>query len=80
MLAIGCVRGDRHNSGTQSGMRCDARLRCRAPQYRPRARAATAGCAGDISAPSTPEQFAALLHSESTRYSKVVKGAGIRAG
>ncbi|HZM46060.1 MAG TPA: hypothetical protein VFC14_14595 [Burkholderiales bacterium] len=33
-----------------------------------------------ISAPSTPEQFAALLHSESTRYSKVVKGAGIRAG
>jgi tripartite-type tricarboxylate transporter receptor subunit TctC len=30
-------------------------------------------------APSTPEQFAALLQSESARYSKVVQTAGIRA-
>jgi tripartite-type tricarboxylate transporter receptor subunit TctC len=30
-------------------------------------------------APSTPEQFAALLQAESVRYSKVVKAAGIKA-
>ena len=30
-------------------------------------------------APSTPEQFGALLQSESARYSKTVKAAGIRA-
>jgi tripartite-type tricarboxylate transporter receptor subunit TctC len=29
--------------------------------------------------PSTPEQFAALLQSESTRYSKVVREAAIKA-
>jgi len=30
-------------------------------------------------APSTPEQFGALLQSESARYSKVVREAGIKA-
>ena len=34
------------------------------------------GGAADI---TTPEQFAALLQSESTRYSKVVREAGIKA-
>ena len=30
-------------------------------------------------APSTPEQFSALLQSESARYAKVVREAGIKA-
>jgi tripartite-type tricarboxylate transporter receptor subunit TctC len=30
-------------------------------------------------APGTPEQFAALLQSESARYAKVVREAGIKA-
>jgi len=34
---------------------------------------------GQSSVPSTPEQFAALLQSESVRYSKVVREAGIKA-
>jgi len=34
---------------------------------------------GQSSAPSTPEQFATLLQSESTRYSKVVREANIKA-
>ncbi|HUP95623.1 MAG TPA: tripartite tricarboxylate transporter substrate binding protein [Burkholderiales bacterium] len=34
---------------------------------------------GQSSVPSTPEQFAALLQSESVRYSKVVRQAGIKA-
>lgn len=34
---------------------------------------------GMSAAPGTPEQFAALLQSESARYSKVVREAGIRA-
>jgi tripartite-type tricarboxylate transporter receptor subunit TctC len=34
---------------------------------------------GQSSAPSTPEQFAALLQSESARYSKVVREANIKA-
>ena len=34
---------------------------------------------GMFPASGTPEQFAALLQSESTRYSKVVREAGIRA-
>lgn len=34
---------------------------------------------GMSSVPGTPEQFAALLQSESTRYSKVVRDAGIKA-
>ena len=34
---------------------------------------------GMSSVPSTPEQFAALLKSESARYSKVVREAAIKA-
>jgi tripartite-type tricarboxylate transporter receptor subunit TctC len=34
---------------------------------------------GQSAAPTTPEQFAALLQSENTRYSKVVREAGIKA-
>jgi tripartite-type tricarboxylate transporter receptor subunit TctC len=34
---------------------------------------------GQTSAPTTPEQFAALLQSESARYSKVVREASIKA-
>jgi tripartite-type tricarboxylate transporter receptor subunit TctC len=34
---------------------------------------------GMFPVPSTPEQFAALLQSESVRYSKVVREAGIKA-
>ena len=34
---------------------------------------------GMSAAPSTPEQFAALLQSETARYGKVVRAAGIRA-
>ena len=34
---------------------------------------------GMSAVPSTPEQFGALLQSESARYAKVVREAGIRA-
>ena len=34
---------------------------------------------GIVTVPSTPEQFAAMLQSESARYTKVVREAGIRA-
>ena len=34
---------------------------------------------GQSAVPSTPEQLASLLQSESVRYSKTVKAAGIRA-
>jgi tripartite-type tricarboxylate transporter receptor subunit TctC len=34
---------------------------------------------GQTAVPSTPEQLASLLQSESARYSKTIQAAGIRA-